>query len=89
MAIEAPKINVDVIDYYDTAEKFVRLNVMAKMLIGEHFKVEDIDYSTSESLLEERIFLSVIKKNKFDEFKGLISKYRAEDENEQSSFNRQ
>lgn len=63
-------------DYYNLADKWLKINDYGQRLIAMHFKI--IDFGTEWSMTDEtrkKIFIDLIDLKKYTEFKSLVDNY--------------
>jgi|HubBroStandDraft_5_1064220.scaffolds.fasta_scaffold906271_2 hypothetical protein len=64
-------------DYYETAVKFLALPPMARFVIATSFAlVQYEEFILNEEEMSDMIFLRVIEKNKYDDFRFIVMNHR-------------
>jgi hypothetical protein len=76
MVSVAPKLKYDLYDYFEIVILFLDLEFTKQFCIGQDLGVlEDEDIMLENNALQDKLFCSIIKLNKFDEFRLQVLNY--------------
>jgi hypothetical protein len=76
MVSVAPKLKYDLYDYVEIAVLFLDLEFTIQFCIGQDLGIlEDEDIMLENNALQDKLFCTIIKTDKFDEFRVQVLNY--------------